>query len=147
MSEEELKALGYREDANGNWTKPDNKKQKTQKSPGIGNPGQLSKRQSGIRRPAKRSTKAKKENEASSQRRNSQYIAVVVAYKTKKNKGADTDNICPKWFIDEIVKSGICPADLTDDNFEQICLTLKTIKRVKTRKEEKTVIKIYRVES
>ena len=146
-SEEELKALGYIEDAKGNWARPDSPRKRSGTGFGIGNPCEVSKHKPNLQRQAKRSDAAKKRNEASGKRRNSgiRYIATVISYEVKCGVGADTDNVCPKWFIDEIIRSGLLPVDLTDDNFEQICLTQKAIKRVKTRKEQRTLIRIHRV--
>lgn len=149
FSKEEALLLGFTQDAQGNWYQPGaGPGTKAGIGAGSRNSDQVSQHKSNPKRKTKRSTKTEKTNERGDEKSKSsqvRYVVTVISFETKNGSGADTDNVCPKWFIDEMIKSGICPADLTDDNFEQICLTQKAIKRVGTRKEQKTLIRLHRI--
>src|SRR5690606_35469426 len=51
----------------------------------------------------------------------------------------DPDNLCPKWFIDELVRHGVLP----DDSSDYIAAIEKRVVRVKRKEDEKTVIEIW----
>ena len=152
FSEEEARIFGLKQDARGNWYQPGREGKRCRKGSGDRIPSEVPKLQSGVCSKPKETVANKEKDEAASPDRNSgifeetgKYLAVVISYQAKSGGGADTDNLCPKHFIDEIISSGIAPDDLTDDNFEEICATIKAIKRVKTRREQKTVVKLYRL--
>ena len=51
----------------------------------------------------------------------------------------DPDNLCPKWYIDELTKAGIIP----DDSSKYIQEFRKKV--VKTKDEEYTLIRILKL--
>lgn len=58
----------------------------------------------------------------------------------KKFRNADTDNVCPKYEIDELVRAGYLP----DDSSKYVVSTETRIEFVETEGEEETIIEIWK---
>ena len=63
----------------------------------------------------------------------------VLAYRAY---GGDPDNVCAKFFIDAIVDSGL----LREDSYKEIRWHKTQVVKVKSKSQEKTVIRITEVE-
>ena len=93
----------------------------------------LPKPEQSARRKVKRSVAAEEANEESCPGR---YRLVVTSY---CRRHTDPDNLCPKWFIDELVRAKI----LTDDSSKYIEAITKRATKISQKEKERTVIEIY----
>ena len=104
-SEDELRRRGYVETADGSYTKVGERNifpcSRNQDSREVSQPEPSvlpeEKRSDEIKERAKRSSKG-----------GDQFTIIVDSY---RKRYMDPDNLCPKWYIDEIVKAGIIPDD------------------------------------
>lgn len=135
-TEEEAIAYGFRKNAKGEWESP---KLHEVKQPLLfqgGDSELVPKFKPRIRKQTKRKDAVKKRTETDSEK-SDKFRIVVTSY---RKRHADPDNICPKWYIDEIVRAGIMPDDISK-------YVLSVEKRVRvTKQEPKTVIEIFRHE-
>lgn len=131
LTEEQAKQLGLVKDQLGNW-QDGNKKLRANLQSGDSRP--MSKLESDICKQPKKKNERKEEIKNAS---GAKYKIIVIA---RKIRGVDPDNLCPKYFIDEIVKAGIIP----DDSSKYVESIEKRVEKVKTKEEEKTIIEIYK---
>lgn len=50
----------------------------------------------------------------------------------------DPDNLCPKWYIDQLVRSGV----IQDDSSKVVAFIRKAVVKIGAREKEKTVIEV-----
>lgn len=141
-TEEEAKAHGYRKDAKGEWywpssfNRPDGRPVRArglEQKLRDNDPGPVSESECSVREEPEEQTTLKKAGEAENQA--SIFRIVVIAY---RKRHLDPDNLCPKWYIDELVKQNIIP----DDSSRYVQAIEKRV--MKTTGPERTVIQVYR---
>lgn len=122
-SEEELRLRGYVQQPDGSYERTY-----------IQIPRQMPQSKPSVQPEQKRHDETQKRDEKDSKRRD-QFSIVVTSF---RKRHMDPDNLCPKWYIDELVRAKIIP----DDSSRYI----KEIKKqvVKTKGEEYTTIKIIK---
>jgi hypothetical protein len=131
-TEEEAKAYGFRKNAKGEWESPPVQSKLLQ----TGDSGFVPEPKRRVRKQATRPDKAETPGKGES-KRGDKFRIVVTSY---RKRHADPDNLCPKWYIDEIVSAKIIPDDLSK-------YITSVEKRVRvTKNEPKTVIEIFKHE-
>lgn len=128
-TEEEAKRAGFRKTAKGDWI------YERQVTVRVNNPSPLPQSERNIRRETKRPTKAKAPVQADSKGTNS-FTLEVISY---SHRHRDPDNLCPKWYIDEMVRAGILP----DDSSRFIRAITKSVVKITKEENEKTIIRVY----
>lgn len=63
---------------------------------------------------------------------------IVTAY---CRRHTDPDNLCPKWYIDELVRAGI----ILDDSSRHVAWIAKSVVKIGKAEEEKTVIEVVKL--
>jgi hypothetical protein len=124
-TKEEALIYGFKQKANGEWYLP-----------GISHSGQVPKPKSSVCQKPEKPITPQKTRKIKSEK-GYKFDVRIVSY---RKRHLDPDNLCPKWYIDEIVRAGLIP----DDSSRYIRFVIKQV--VVGKGEERTVIKIFRHE-
>jgi len=147
-TEEEAIEHGFRKDKKGNWYLPQAVKPGPKSSPN--NSRSLPQPKPSIRNETKRSNAPKKTRKKSSQKRLKRASErdysrfkcdcprFKIYVKSYRKRHLDPDNLCPKWYIDEIVKAGYLP----DDSSKYVESIEKSVEK---DSDERTVITVTRI--
>jgi len=82
--------------------------------------------------------KAKAKNESTGKAESSNIYRIVVI--AKRHRHFDTDNIVPKWAIDQLVEAGFLP----DDSSKYVESLEKRVEKIKRSQRQETVIEIWK---
>ena len=127
-TEEEAIARGFKKDKNGNWS--------LLRSP---DPRQVPKPKPSPSKLVKKADGDKEKRKDKGEKGNSDCFVIEVI--SRRCRHCDPDNLCPKWYIDELVRAKVIP----DDSSKYIIRFVKKVRLVKTKEEEQTIIRIYKV--
>lgn len=140
-TEQEAKSVGFVQDKNGEWHLPKQKKPETF----VDNSREVPLAEHRFRKSPERCAEEEKGRKEEGERLHrradikGRVYFRVVAYCARIS---DPDNLCPKWYIDEIVKAGLLP----DDSSVYVAGILKEVVKVKKKSEERTLIEMYESE-
>lgn len=134
-TEAEAREHGFRQDSDGEWYHPDRHSSSGRiSSPRRSHhPRAVSESKPNVHGAAPAAIKTAKRTEDES--KDGDYRIFVVAY---RRRHVDPDNLCPKWYIDELVKANILP----DDSSKYIESITKKV--VVSRGQEETRIFVYK---
>lgn len=132
-TEEEAKRAGFRKTTKGDWI------YERQVTVRVNHPSSLPQSKCDLRGEAKRPAKAKKAPQADSKGTNS-FTLEVISY---SHRHRDPDNLCPKWYVDELVRAGILP----DDSSRFIRAITKSVVKITKEETEKTIIRVYNADT
>ena len=136
-SEEEAREFGFVRDGQGNWRRSNHVPSRETALP-TRSADAVPVVQQAKERPAPRKDQHRKGSEESSEVGNREKFRIEVTSHTRFK--CDNDNMCPKWFIDELVKAGVLPGDSCD----YVAAYETRVVRVKRKEDEKTVIEVWR---
>lgn len=128
-TEEEAINYGFRKTPDGQWIPPPGFSVRSSRS--------LPKPKPGILTQAKRPNANKKRNKKTDEN-HPRFKIVVTSY---RKRDLDPDNLCPKWHIDAIIRSGVVPM-VPDDKAKYIKSFEKRV-IVDPKATEKTVFEIF----
>lgn len=127
-TEEEARENGFFRNSRGEWEQKSSLPRNTRKVSGT--------KRSVCKEPlGKEKAKRSRKSQSQSSPHEPKFFIKVVSY---RKRDMDPDNLCPKYYIDEIRKAGYIP----DDSSKYI---MGIHKSVVLAEEEKTVIEIFQV--
>jgi len=135
-TEEEAIEYGFKKDENGGWVSPNATKVKA--GPKSRDSGQVSQSKRGVLKQVTGKDASKEGVQGGGEESPQRFIVSITSY---RRRHLDPDNLCPKWYIDEIVRAGYIP----DDSSKFIVRVEKQVVKIEAPERQRTVIQIFEV--
>lgn len=138
ITEEEAIQLGFVKDKDGQWHKGKPQNQSLEKSVPSISPREMPKSKSNIRKHNERKVKDKEELQTT----NVEGVKFKIVVSSYRHRDIDPDNLCPKHYIDILVRRKVLP----DDSSKYIESVEKKVFVIPRTDSERTEIEIFKLE-